>query len=91
MKVTEDSEKAGLKFNIKKIKIMASGPITSYSIANRWGKNVKSDFILLGSKITANGDCSHEVKRPLLRGRKVITNLDSILKAELSPYQQKVI
>ena len=91
MKVTEDSEKAGLKFNIKKIKIMASGPITSYSIANRWGKNGKSDFILLGSKITANGDCSHEIKRPLLCGRKVITNLDSILKAELSPYQQKVI
>ena len=91
MKVKEESEKAGLKFNIKKIKIIASGPITSYSIANRWGKNGKSDFILLGSKITENGDCSNEIKRPLLRGRKVVTNLDSILKAELSPYQQKFI
>ena len=77
MKVKEDSEKAGLKLNIQKTKIMASGPITSWQID---GETVV-DFILGGSKITADGDCSHEIKRHLLLGRKVMTNLDSILKS----------
>ena len=77
MKVKEESEKVGLKFNIQKTKIMASGPFTSWEID---GETV-SDFILGGSKITANGDCSHEIKRCLLLGRKVMTNLDSILKS----------
>ena len=77
MKVKEESEKVGLKLNIQKTKIMASGPITSWEID---GETV-SDFIFLGSKITADGDCSHEIKRRLLLGRKVITNLDSILKS----------
>ena len=77
MKVEEESEKAGLKLNIQKIKIMASGPITSWQID---GETV-ADFILGGSKITADGDCSHEIKRHLLLGRKVMTNLDSILKS----------
>ena len=77
MKVKEESEKVGLKLNIQKSKIMASGPITSWEID---GETV-SDFILGGSKITADGDCSHEIKRCLLLGRKVITNLDSILKS----------
>ena len=78
MKVKEESEKVGLKLNIQKTtKIMASGPITSWQID---GETV-ADFILLGSKITADGDCSHEIKRRLLLGRKVITNLDSILKS----------
>ena len=77
MKVKEESEKVGLKFNIQKTKIMASGPITSWQID---GETV-SDFILGGSKITADGDCSHEIKRHLLLGRKVMTNLDSILKS----------
>ena len=77
MKVKEESEKVGLKLNIQKTKIMASGPITSWQID---GETV-SDFILGGSKITADGDCSHEIKRHLLRGRKVMTNLDSILKS----------
>ena len=76
MKVKEESEKVGLKFNIQKTKIMASGPITSWQID---GQTV-TDFILEGSKITADGDCSHEIKRCLLLGRKVMTNLDSILK-----------
>ena len=76
MKVKEDSEKADLKLNIQKTKIMAYGPITSWEID---GETV-SDFISLGSKITADGDCSHEIKRHLLLGRKVMTNLDSILK-----------
>ena len=76
MKVKEESEKVGLKLNIQKMKIMASGPITSWEID---GETV-SDFIFLGSKITADGECSHEIKRCLLLGRKVITNLDSILK-----------
>ena len=75
MKVKEESEKVGLKLNIK-IKIMASGPITSWQIN---GETV-ADFIFLGSKISANGDCSHEIKRRILFGRKVMTNLDSILK-----------
>ena len=77
MKVKEESEKVGLKLNIQKTKIMASGPITSWQID---GETV-SDFILGGCKITADGDCSHEIKRRLLLGRKVMTNLDSILKS----------
>ena len=77
MKVKEESEKVGLKLNIQKMKIMASGPITSWKID--W-KTV-SDFIFWGSKITADGDCSHEIKRHLLLGRKVMTNLDSIFKS----------
>ena len=80
MKVKEESEKVGLKLNIQKMKIMASGPITSWQIDGKTVKTV-SDFILGGSKITANGDCSHEIKRRLLLGRKVMTNLDSILKS----------
>ena len=78
MKVKEESEKVGLKFNIQKTKIMASGPITSWQIDGETVETV-SDFIFLGSKITADGDCSHEIKRPLLLGRKVMTNLDNIL------------
>ena len=77
IKVKEESEKVGLKLNIQKTKIMAFGPITSWKI---YGETV-SDFIFGGSKITADGDCSHEIKRPLLPGRKVMTNLDSILKS----------
>ena len=80
MKVKEESEKVGLKFNIHKTKIMASGPITSWEIDGETMETV-SDFILGGSKITADGDCSHEIKRCLLLGRKVMTNLDSILKS----------
>ena len=78
MKVKEESEKVGLKLNIQKTKIMASGPITSWQI-NRETVETVADFILGGSKITADGDCSHEIKRHLLLGRKVMTNLDSIL------------
>ena len=80
MKVKEDSEKAGLKFNIQKIKIMASSPITSWQID---GETVETmaDFIFGGSKLTANGDCSHEIKICLLLGRKAMTNIDSILKS----------
>ena len=78
MKVKEESEKAGLKLNIQKAKIMASGPITSWQTD---GETV-TDFISLGSKITADGDCSHEIKRRLLLGRKVVTNLDSILESK---------
>ena len=80
IKVNQENEKVGLKFNIQKMKIMASGPITSWE---RDGETVEtvSDFISLGSKITADGDCSHEIKRHLLLGRKVMTNLDSILKS----------
>ena len=79
-RVKQDSEKAGLKCNIKKTKIMASAPITSWQIG---GEKVETgtDFIFLGSKITADGDCSHEIKRRLLLGRKVMTNLDSIVKS----------
>ena len=80
MKVKEESEKVGLKLNIQKTKIMASGPITSWQIDGETVETV-SDFILGGSKITANGDCSHEIKRRLLLGRKVMTNLDSIFKS----------
>ena len=79
-KVKENSEKAGLKLNIQKTKIMASGPITSWEIDGATVKTM-SDFILGGSKITADGDCSHEIKRHLLLGRKVMTNLDSIFKS----------
>ena len=80
MKVKEESEKVGLKLNIQKMKIMASGPITSWEIDKETVETV-SDFILGGSKITADGDCSHETKRHLLLGRKVMTNLDSIFKS----------
>ena len=80
MKVKEESEKVGLKLNIQKMKIMASGPITSWQIDGETVETV-SDFILGGSKITADGDCSHDVKRHLLLGRKSMTNLDSILKS----------
>ena len=79
MKVKEESEKVGLKLNIQKMKIMAAGPITSWQIDGETVETV-ADFIFLGSKIIADGDCSHEIKRRLLLGRKVITNLDSILK-----------
>ena len=77
MKVKEESEKVGLKLNIQKTKIMASGPITSWEI----DRETVSDFIFWGSQITADGDCNHEIKRCLLLGRKVMTNLDSILKS----------
>ena len=80
IKVKEESEKFGLKLNIQKTKIMASGPITSWEIDGETVEKV-SDFILGGSKITADGDCSHEIKRRLLLGRKVMTNLDSIFKS----------
>ena len=80
MKVQEESEKVGLKLNIQKTKIMASGPITSWQIDGETVETV-TDLILGGSKITADGDCSHEIKRHLLLGRKVMTNLDSILKS----------
>ena len=80
MKVKEESEKVVLKLNIQKTKIMASGPITSWQIDGETMETVKN-FIFLGSKITADGDCSHEIKRRLLLGRKVMTNLDSILKS----------
>ena len=80
MKVKEESEKAGLKLHVQKTKIMASGPITSQQIDGETMETV-SDFIFLGSKITADGDCSHEIKRCMLLGRKVMTNLDSILKS----------
>ena len=80
MKVKEENEKVGLKLNIQKMKIMASGPITAWQIDGETVETV-SDFIFLGSKITADGDCSHEIKRGLLLGRKVMTNLDSILKS----------
>ena len=87
MKVKEESEKAGLKLNIQKTKIMASIPITSWQID---GETVKTaaDFIFLGSKINADGDCSHEIKRHLLLGRKAMTNLDSVLKSETLLCQQ---
>ena len=87
MKVKEESEKVGLKLNIQKTKIMASGPITSWEID---GETV-ADFIFLGSQITADGDCSHEIKRRLLLVRKVMTNLDSILKTETLLCQKRSI
>ena len=80
MRVKEESEKAGLKLNIQKTKIMASGPITSWQIDGETVETV-TDFIFLGSKITADGDCSHKIKRRLLLGKKFVTNLDSILKS----------
>ena len=80
MKVKVESEKFGLKLNIQKMKIMASGPITSWEIDGETVETV-SDFVFLGSKITADGDCSHEIKRHLLLGRKVMANLDSIFKS----------
>ena len=80
MKVKEESEKVGLKLNIQKMKIMASGPVTSWQIDGETVETV-SDFIFLGSEITADGDCSHEIKRHLLLGKKVVTNLFSILKS----------
>ena len=80
MKVKEESEKAGLKLNIQKTKIVASGPITSWQMNGQTMERV-TDFIFLGSKITADGDCIHEIKRRLLLGRKAMTNLDSILKS----------
>ena len=89
MKVKEESEKVGLKLNIQKTKIMASVPITSWQIDQETVETL-ADFIFLGSKITADGDCSHEIKRYLLLGRKVMTNLDSILKSRDITLQTKV-
>ena len=89
MKVKEQSEKVGLKLNIQKMKIMASGPISSWEIDGETVETV-SDFIFLGSKITADGDCSHEIKRNILLGRKVMTNLDSILKSRNVTLSTKV-
>ena len=90
MKVKEEHEKAGLKLSIQKTKIMASGPITSWEIDGETVETV-SDFIFLGSKITAGGDCSHEIKRRLLLGRKVMNNLDSILKPETLLCQKRSV
>ena len=92
MKVKVESEKAGLKFNSQKTKLMASSPIASWQIDGETMETV-TDFIFLGSKMTADGDCSHEIKRPLLLGSKVLTNLDSILKsrdilADNGPFNQ---
>ena len=89
MKVKEESEKVGLKLNIQKMKIMASGPITSWLIDGETVETV-ADFIFLGSNITAGGDCSHEIKRHLLFGRKVMTNLDSIFKSRDITLPRKV-
>ena len=90
MKVKEESEEAGLKLNIQKTKIMASGPIITWQIGGETMETV-TDFIFLGSKITANRDCSHEIKRCLLLGRKVMTNLDSVLKSRELLCQQRSI
>ena len=89
MKVKEESEKVGLKLNIQKTKIMASGPITSWQI-DGGTVEIVADFIFLGSKITADGDCSHEIKRCLLLRRKVMTNLDSMLKSRDITFPTKV-
>ena len=89
MRVKEESEKVGLKLNIQKMKIMASGPITSWEIDGNSGNSVRLYF--LGSKITADGDCSHEIKRRLLFERKVMTNLDSILKSKDITLPTKVL
>ena len=89
MKMKEKSEKAGLKFNIQKAKTMASGPITSWQIDGETTETV-TDFIFLGSKITADGDCSHEIKRRLLLGRKVMSNLDGVLKSRVITLPTKV-
>ena len=90
MKVKEESENIGLKLNIQKTKIMASSPITSWQINGETMKTV-TDFLFLGSKITADGDCGHEIKRHLLLGRKPMTNLDSILRAETLLGQQRSV
>ena len=90
MKVKEENEKVGLKLNIQKTKIMASGPITSWQIGGETVETAR-DFILLGSKMTADGGCSHEIKRCFLLGRKAMTNLDSMLKAEALLCQQRSI
>ena len=89
MKVKEESEKVGLKLNIQKMKIMASSPITSWEIDGKTVETV-ADFVFWGSKITADGDCSHEIKRCLLLGKKIMTNLDSILKSRDIILQTKV-
>ena len=89
MRVKQESEKVGIKLNIQKTKIMASGPITSWEIDGQTVETV-SDFVFLGSKITADGDCSREIKRRLLLGRNVMTNLDSILKSRDSTLPTKV-
>ena len=89
MKVEEESEKAGLKLNIQKTKIMSSSPITLWQIDGETMKTVR-DFISLGSKITADGDCSHEIKRCLFLGRKAVTNLDSVLKSRGITFLTKV-
>ena len=90
MQVKGESEKSGLKLNIQKTKIMASSPITSWRIDGETMETV-TDFIFLGSKITADGDCNHEIKRCLILGRKVVTNLDSILKSRDITLQQKSV
>ena len=90
MKVKEESEKVGSRLNIQKTKIMESGPITSWQIDRETMETVR-DFVFLGSKITADGDCSHEIKRCLLLGRKVLTNLDSILKSRDIPLPTRSI
>ena len=89
MKVKEESEKADLKLNIQKMKIMSSGPVTSWQIDGKTMETV-TDFIFLGSKITADGDCSHEIKRQLLLGRKAMTNLDNLLKSRNITLPMKV-
>ena len=90
MKVKEEREKVGLKLNLQKTKIMASGPITSWQTDGETEETVP-DFIFLGSKITVDGDCSHEIKRHLLLGRKVMTNLDNILKKQRHYFSDKVL
>ena len=90
MKVKEESEKVGLKLNIQKTKIMASGPNTSWQIDGETEETVK-DFIFWGSQITADGDCSHEIKRRLLLGRKAMANLDSLLKKQTSLCRQRSV
>ena len=90
MKVKENSDKSGLKLNIQKTKIMASGPITSWQIDGETMETV-TDFITLGSKITADGDCKHEIKRFLPLGRKVLTNLESILQSRDITFKQRYI
>ena len=90
IKVKEESEKVGLKLNIQNTKVMASAPITSWQIDGETMETV-TDFIFLGSKITADGDCSHEIKRRLLLGRKAMTNLDSILRSRDSTFPTKVL
>ena len=90
MKVKEESERVALKLNIQKMKIMASSPITSWHIDGETMETV-TDFVFLGSKITVDGDCSHEIKRCLLLGRKVMTNLDSMLKTETLLCQQRSV